>query len=142
MAIVEANSAFDVENVVVSLFKIRKNSPILPQSNNANASALWSVELTLVHSTALKMYLNGIGLRGIERVTEIHHTTIMNWIKDGGLELPDTPEESEIPEITEIEELQTFVGNKKNKVWLGSVVNHWKPDILLWTLLRSQQLQF
>ena len=42
------------------------------------------------------MYLNGMGLRGIERVTEIHHTTIMNWIKDPGLELPDAPEESDI----------------------------------------------
>ena len=44
----------------------------------------------------------------------------------------------EIPEITEIDELQTFVGNQKNKVWIGSVVNHWKPGILLWTSLPSQ----
>ena len=43
--------------------------------------------------------------RGIERVTEIHHTTIMNWIEDAGLKLPDAPEESEIAEITEIDEL-------------------------------------
>ena len=38
-----------------------------------------------------KMYLNGMGLRGIERVTEIHHTTIINWIKDAGLKLPNAP---------------------------------------------------
>ena len=82
----------------------------------------------------LKMYLNGMGLRGIQRVTEIHHTTIMNSIKDAGLKLPDAPKESEIPEITEIDELQTFIGNKKNKVWLWTVVNHWKPGILLWTV--------
>ena len=87
-----------------------------------------------VKQLCLKMYLNGMGLRGIERVTEIHHTTIMNWIKDAGLDLPDAPEDSEIPEITEIDELQTFIGNKKNKVWLWTVVNHWKPGILLWTL--------
>ena len=41
---------------------------------------------------------------------------------------------SEIPEITEIDELQTFVGRKKNKVWLSTVVNHWKSGIILWTL--------
>lgn len=29
-----------------------------------------------VKQLCLKMYLNGMGLRGIERVTEIHHTTI------------------------------------------------------------------
>ena len=40
----------------------------------------------------------------------------------------------ENPEITEIDELQTFVGNKKNKVWIWTVVNHWKPGILLWTV--------
>ncbi len=62
------------------------------------------------------------------------HTTILNWIKDAGLDLPDAPEDSEIPEITEIDELQTFIGNKKNKVWLWTVVNHWKPGIILWTI--------
>ena len=66
------------------------------------------------------------------------------------MKLPDTPEEDEIPEITEIDgegrwgfpslsnrhvdELQTFVGNKKNKIWIGTVVNHWKPGILLWII--------
>jgi hypothetical protein len=80
------------------------------------------------------MYLNGMDLKGIERVTEIHHTTVMNWIKEAGIKLPDAPEEGEIPEITEIDELQTFVGNKKNKVWIWTVVNHWKPGILLWTV--------
>ena len=44
-----------------------------------------------VKELCLKMYLNGMGLRGIERVTEIHHTTIMNWIRDAGLKLPDAP---------------------------------------------------
>ncbi len=87
-----------------------------------------------VRQLCLKMYLNGMGLRGIERVTEIHHTTIMHWIREAGIKLPNAPEGEEIPEITEIDELQTFVGNKKNKVWIWTVVNHWKPGILLWTI--------
>lgn len=58
-----------------------------------------------VKQLCLKMYVNGMGLRGIERVTDIHHTTIINWIEEAGMELPDTPEDSEIPEITEIDEL-------------------------------------
>ncbi|MEL6786153.1 MAG: hypothetical protein AAFO76_01835 [Cyanobacteria bacterium J06607_15] len=44
----------------------------------------------------------------------------MNWIKEAGIKLPDAPEGEEIPEITEIDELQTFIGNKKNKVWVWS----------------------
>ena len=43
----------------------------------------------MVKQLCLKMYLNGMGLRGIQRVTEIHHTTIINWIEDAGLDLPD-----------------------------------------------------
>ncbi|BAZ47260.1 IS1 transposase (plasmid) [Chondrocystis sp. NIES-4102] len=38
-------------------------------------------------------------------MTEIHHTTIMNWIRKAGIKLPNAPEEDEIPEITEIDEL-------------------------------------
>ncbi|WP_319423355.1 IS1 family transposase [Pleurocapsa sp. FMAR1] len=87
-----------------------------------------------VKQLCLKMYLNGMGLRGIERVTEIHHTTIMDWVRQAGLKLPDAPEESEIPEITEIDELQTFIGNKRNKIWVWTIVNYWKPGIILWTV--------
>lgn len=56
------------------------------------------------------MYLNGMEFRAIARVTEIDHTTIMNWVEEAGKLLPDEPQEDEIPEITEIDELQTFVG--------------------------------
>lgn len=35
-----------------------------------------------VKQLCLKMYLNGMGLRGIERVTEIHHTTVMHWVRE------------------------------------------------------------
>ena len=45
-----------------------------------------------VKQICLKMYHNGMNLRGIERVTEIHHTTIMNWIKKAKLDLSDTPQ--------------------------------------------------
>lgn len=61
------------------------------------------------------MYLNGMGLRGIERVTGIHHTTVMHWIREAAAMLPNTPPVEEIPETTEIDELQTFVGSKQNK---------------------------
>ncbi len=33
-----------------------------------------------VKQLCIKMYLNGMGFRGIERVTEIHHTTIIDWV--------------------------------------------------------------
>lgn len=66
-----------------------------------------------VKRICLKMYLNGMGFRGIERVTGINHNTIINWVRQASLELSDTPTSYEIPEITELDELQTFVGSKK-----------------------------
>jgi IS1 family transposase len=80
------------------------------------------------------MYLNGMGLRGIERVTEIHHTTVMHWIREAGHQLPDAPESEEIPDFTGLDELQTFVGRKRNKLWIWTAVNHKQAGILAWVL--------
>jgi IS1 family transposase len=80
------------------------------------------------------MYLNGMGFRALARVTDIDHGTIINWVKEKGEKLADEPQDEEIPEITEIDELQTFVGCKKNKFWIWTVVNHWTQGILLWTV--------
>lgn len=55
-----------------------------------------------VKQLCLKMYLNGMGLRGIERVTEIHHTTVMHWIREAAATLPNAPQVEEIPEITQV----------------------------------------
>lgn len=87
-----------------------------------------------VKQLCMKMYLNGMGLRAIERVTEIHHTTLIHWIRQAGINLPDAPESEEIPEVTQIDELQTFVGNKKNKFWLWTVANKRTPGIIAWVL--------
>ena len=80
------------------------------------------------------MYLNGMGLRGIERVTDIHHTTILHWIRKAGHGVSDAPEAEEIPEITDLDELQTFVSNKRNKVWIWTAVNHKQAGILAWVI--------
>jgi transposase-like protein len=37
----------------------------------------------------LKMYVNGMGLRVIERVKRVDHTTVINWVKQVGKLLPD-----------------------------------------------------
>lgn len=49
-------------------------------------------------------------LRAIERVKKVHHTTIINWVKEIGRVLPDAPAYDEIPEITQVDELETFIG--------------------------------
>lgn len=52
------------------------------------------------------------------RVTEIHHTTIMHWIREAGMRSRQgAASPLEIPEITDKHELQTFVDNKRHKLW-------------------------
>lgn len=60
----------------------------------------------------LKLYVNGMGFRAIERVTGVNHNTVINWIKQAGTCLADAPEAAEIPEVTQVDELETFVGKK------------------------------
>jgi insertion element IS1 protein InsB len=87
-----------------------------------------------VKQLCLKMYVNGMGVRGISRVTEISHVTILNWIEQVGEKLPDSYDPKQIPQVGELDELETFVGRKQHKIWIWTVVDHFQPGILGWTV--------
>ena len=70
--------------------------------------------------TCLKMYLNGMGFRAIERVMGVHHTTVMDWVKQKGKKLPDAIAPENIPDVGELDELETFVGSKKQDLGVDS----------------------
>jgi hypothetical protein len=66
------------------------------------------------------MYVNGMGLRAIGRVKEIHHVTIMNWVKQVGELLPNAYTPEKIPQVGELDELETFIGAKKQNLAVDS----------------------
>ncbi len=72
-----------------------------------------------VKQSCLRSYVNGMGFRAIERDKGVHHTTVINWVKQVGSKLPDTPPIDEIPLVGELDELETFVGSKKTKFGYG-----------------------
>ena len=72
-----------------------------------------------VKQHCLNLYVNGLGFRAIERVTGVHHTTVIYWVKTLGTQLADAPTISEIPKVGELDELETFVGAKKTKSGCG-----------------------
>ena len=72
-----------------------------------------------VKRECLKMSVNGMGFRGIERVTGVHHTTVITWLRQVGKRLPDTYDPETTPEVGELDELETFVGSKKTKSGSG-----------------------
>lgn len=47
----------------------------------------------------MSKYVNGIGFCAIELLTGVNHNTVINWVKEVALKLPDAPEHSEIPAI-------------------------------------------
>lgn len=40
----------------------------------------------------------------------------MSWVKQLGQQLPNAPVVEEIPQVSELDELETFIGSKKNKL--------------------------
>ncbi len=67
----------------------------------------------------LKLYVHGMGFRGLERVKGVHHTTVIIWVKEVGKLLPDAYDPETIPEVGELDELETFVGQKKTRFGFG-----------------------
>ena len=68
-----------------------------------------------VKHECLKMSVNGMSFRAIERIKGVHHTRIINWVKQVGELLPQAYEPGTIPEVGELDELETFIGSKKTK---------------------------
>ena len=68
---------------------------------------------TSVKRQALQLYLEGLGFRSIGRFLGVSHVSVQKWIKKFGQELEDLKSENEIS-IVELDELHTYIGNKKN----------------------------
>ena len=85
-----------------------------------------------------KMYLNGMGFRGIERVTGVHHTTVINWVKQVGELLPDAYDPEITPEVGELDELETFVGSKKTKYGAAAIAASDASRVFERKLVRQQ----
>lgn len=66
-----------------------------------------------VKRQALQLYLEGLGFRSIGRFLGVSHVSVQKWIKKFGQELEDLKSENEM-DIVELDELHTYIGNKKN----------------------------
>lgn len=64
---------------------------------------------------AIKLYLEGVGFRGIERLTGVHHTTVIKWVKNLAAEIERLrPELKEQIRTVELDEMWHFI-QKKHK---------------------------
>jgi len=61
---------------------------------------------------AQEMYLEGLGFRAIGRLLKVSHTAVFGWIKKAGQSV-DLPVEDNSIGVVEVDELHTYVGQKK-----------------------------
>ena len=68
-----------------------------------------------IRAKAIKMYLEGLGFRAIERLEGVSHVSVMKWVRKLGDKINRYKETShEKVAIMELDELWHFIG-KKNK---------------------------
>lgn len=66
-----------------------------------------------VRAQALRMYVDGLGFRRIGRLLGVNHQSVANWVTAAADRLPPAPPAPETSETVELDELYTFVGEKK-----------------------------
>ena len=65
---------------------------------------------------ALRLYLEGNGIHRIGRLLEVNHQTVTNWVNAAAIHISPTPPQPATAEVIELDELYTFVGQKKTNV--------------------------
>ena len=71
-----------------------------------------------IRKLALKLYLEGLGFRSIGRILGFSHVAVYYWIRAFGEEVVNLGE-SKDASIVEIDEMHSYIGNKKNTVGYG-----------------------
>jgi len=66
---------------------------------------------------AIKMYVDGAGLRRTGRQLGVHHQSVANWAKEHAEQLPKAPVPKEV-KAAEFDELFTFIGDQKTEFTL------------------------
>ena len=73
-----------------------------------------------VKRECLTMSVNGLGFRPIQRVKGEYHTTVILWVKQSGQRLPDAYEPETTLQVGALDELEPFVGSKKQNLAVDS----------------------
>ena len=77
---------------------------------------------------ALQLYLEGLGFNSIGRVLGVSHVSVQNWIRDFGKSAESLKSSHKI-EVMEIDEMHTYIGNKKTTVGYGLLLIEMGKDM-------------
>ena len=68
---------------------------------------------------ALQLYLEGLGFRSIGRILSVSNVSVLNWIKEFGKKVKDLQPNNKTVEYAELDEMHSFIGNKKTIAGYG-----------------------
>lgn len=68
-----------------------------------------------VREKAVRMYVEGNNFRRIGRLLDVNHQSVVNWVNAYHAKIKDKTEVPKEAKTIEIDELWTFVGEKKTK---------------------------
>jgi hypothetical protein len=83
---------------------------------------------------AIQLYVDGMNLRRIGRHLGVHHQSVANWAKAHAERLPAAPVPDQV-ENAEMDELFTFIGDKKNRIYIITIVDRKTRCILGWIVV-------
>ncbi len=62
---------------------------------------------------ALQLYLEGLGFRSIGRMLNVSNVSVLNWIRSFGQELQALFNNGSKVDYVELDEMHSYIGNKK-----------------------------
>ncbi len=100
-------------------------------------SGIKSQKKTVAKAELLKATRERISLRGLSRVFGVSRKTITQWFKTALQGLPrfaDSLDPAQEDDVLELDELWSFVGNKKRQVWLWIALCRRTRQVVAYTL--------
>ena len=68
---------------------------------------------TAIRQQAIALYVDGMNFRRIARHLKVNHQTVINWVNAYSAALPDQTPQPDIVTTVELDEVFTFIGDKK-----------------------------
>ena len=89
---------------------------------------------------SFEMYLEGVGFRSIGRILKISYGTVFQWIKKWG-ENSELPKRNEAIEVVELDEMHTYVSQKKTAGGYGLLLTDMEKGISLLSVATARHKQ-
>jgi transposase-like protein len=91
-----------------------------------------------VRRLAFEMYLEGLGFRSIGRILKISYGTVFQWVKKWG-QSQALPKRSEAIDVVELDEMHSYVGQKKTTDGYGLLLIDIENGITLLSVATARQ---